>query len=833
MFSSSNSEILFAAILDSVADGVTAQNKVGKLIYANATAARLIGYPSVESLLAASVGEVVQQFELFDENKNPFPLAQMPGRLALAGIETQPITLCFRVKATGEERYSIVQSKPVRDANGAVEYVVNTFQDITKQRLHEIALAQESAAAQIKQQFMTAASKEINSSLDYEATLTSITRMCTPAIADWASVDLLTDDEDFRRVAVSHTDPEKIKWAYELQKRYPVDPDATRGYPVDPNETRGYPQVVRTGISEYIPKITDEFLVLAARDAEQLQIIRDIGFRSAIIVPLTARGRHFGAITLITTNDSGRFFTQQDVEDAEELGRIGGLAIENARLYRETVLQRERFQVTLTSIGDAVIATDAKGLVTFMNPVAERVTGWNLSEATGHHLDTVFKIVNEDTRVEVESPVDKVIREGVIVGLANHTVLLTKDGREVPIDDSGAPIWDENHKLNGVVLIFRDITERKHAEEALKESSEQYSSIVNSAMDAIISIDQNQIIILFNSAAEKMFGCTVKDAVGKSIDQFIPQRFREAHVKHVDLFGRTGTTSRSMVSRDSLMGLRKNGEEFPIEATIAHAKIRNQQLYTVILRDVSERERLFAAERAARLQAEEANALKLRFLGMISHELRTPLTSIKGFASVLLTKDLSIEQVAQKQYAAIIDEEADRLTGLVDQLLNLSHIQSGMLSIDVIPQSIHDVFNHVQPQLQLITANHELTFDIPDDLPSVLIDGERISQVLTNLVSNAVKYSTMGTPIQIVVRRENGYVQINITDRGEGIAPENRTLVFEAFRQLNRNRKRSTQGAGLGLAICKGIIEAHKGKIWIQDLPPPGTTISFTLPTQF
>src|SRR5262249_24673763 len=131
-------------------------------------------------------------------------------------------------------------------------------------------------------------------------------------------------------------------------------------------------------------------------------------------------------------------------------------------------------RVTLSSIGDAVITTDIQGRITFMNPVAQTVTGWTLGEAFGLALDAVFKIVNEESRRTVESPATRALREGLVVGLANHTILISKDGTECPIDDSAAPIRNAKGDVAGVVLVFRDVTERRNAEKALRESEERF-----------------------------------------------------------------------------------------------------------------------------------------------------------------------------------------------------------------------------------------------------------------------------------------------------------------------------------------------------------------------
>lgn len=385
-------------------------------------------------------------------------------------------------------------------------------------------------------------------------------------------------------------------------------------------------------------------------------------------------------------------------------------ALENSSLELETLNTKlqalnERLIVTLKSIGDAVITTDVDGRVTFINEVAQSLTGWTPEDAVGRPIAEVFHIVNEETRQIVENPVDRVLREGVIVGLANHTILLTRDGREVPIDDSGAPIRTEQGQMHGVVLVFRDVSERRAMEQGQEE--------------------------------------------------------------------------------------------------------------------------LLQLERRARHEAEKADQLKLQFLAMISHELRTPLTSIKGFSTTLLADDVEWTLDNQQDFIRIIDEESDKLTELVEQLLDISRMQSGTLRINVHSQTIDQLVAAVQTQLERLSVDHQLVFRVPENLPPVKVDQQRMIQVLDNLVENAIKYSPKNSTIEINFSQKNGFIQVDVADEGIGIPSDDHHLVFEAFRQVER--KEQAKGAGLGLAICKGLIEQHGGSIWIQD-KTPGTTISFTLP---
>jgi two-component system sensor histidine kinase KdpD len=236
---------------------------------------------------------------------------------------------------------------------------------------------------------------------------------------------------------------------------------------------------------------------------------------------------------------------------------------------------------------------------------------------------------------------------------------------------------------------------------------------------------------------------------------------------------------------------------------------------------------LLEAEAAARREAERANALKLKFLAMISHELRTPLQSIKGFASTLLADDVTWEQDAQHEFISTINQEADKLTELIDQLLDLSLLEAGTLRIQLQECALDDIMAAAMPQLQALTSRHSLVVDVPASLPRVWADRARIAQVITNLVSNAVKYSPAQTAITVSARLEGGATEVSVADQGPGIPVQDRDQLFHLF-QRGDSAERRTRGAGLGLAICKGIVEAHGGRIWLKE--GTGSTFAFTLP---
>ncbi len=239
---------------------------------------------------------------------------------------------------------------------------------------------------------------------------------------------------------------------------------------------------------------------------------------------------------------------------------------------------------------------------------------------------------------------------------------------------------------------------------------------------------------------------------------------------------------------------------------------------------------LLEIEAESRHEAERATEIKTRFLAMISHELRTPLTSIKGFTTTLLAEDVTWEPEEQRDFIQTIEQEANRLQELIDHLLDLSRLEAGMLPIEVEPHSLQEIIQDVMPQFQVMTQKHTLTLRLPANLPTVFMDAKRIAQVLVNLVHNAASYSPEGTQITLTAGVRRGFMTVSVIDQGLGIPPAERKRVFQAFRRGIHEENSAGKGAGLGLAICKGLVEAHGGRIWVKKQTNPGTTISFTIP---
>jgi PAS domain S-box-containing protein len=481
--------------------------------------------------------------------------------------------------------------------------------------------------------------------------------------------------------------------------------------------------------------------------------------------------------------------------------------------------QNSMLQAALSSIGDAVIVTDERGQVAFLNSVAESLTGWTAVEAKEQPLSRVFRILNERTRTLVENPVEKVLQSGLVQGLANHTVLLSRDGREVPIDDSAAPIRAPNGQVLGVVLVFRDITERRR----LELRAAQLASIVESSDDAIISKHLDGRITSWNQAAERLLGYTETEIVGKSIMTIIPPELHEEE-RHILERLRRG----ERIEHFDTIRLTKHGRLIEVSLTISPLKDSEGEVVgaSKIMRDIRRRRDL---ER--RLQ--EEHRLKDEFLAMLAHELRNPLAPI-GTASEILSLAPSDDARAQTAVATI-KRQVTHLTRLVDDLLDVSRITQGRIELQCRPIDLAVVIAQavetVEPQLR--EKQHRLSVITATSHEPLHVNGDfaRLVQCVGNILSNAAKFTDPGGEISVRMHAESPAAVIEVIDNGTGISPELLPRVFDLFVQSDRTLDRAQGGLGIGLAVVKRLVQMHGGEVAAESPGlGHGSTFRITLP---
>jgi PAS domain S-box-containing protein len=476
-------------------------------------------------------------------------------------------------------------------------------------------------------------------------------------------------------------------------------------------------------------------------------------------------------------------------------------------------VRHELFRVTLRSIGDAVITTNTDARITDLNEVAETLTGWPRNEALGQPLERVFNIINEVTRRPVENPATRALREGVIVGLANHTVLVKKDGSECPIDDSAAPIRNEQGHVSGCVLIFRDVTAQRLIE---REKTNQLitarllAAIVESSDDAIISKSLEGIIQSWNAAAERLFGFTAEEAVGQHISLVIPPD-RIAEEDQII----TGLKAGKRIEHFETERVRKDGRRIIVSLTISPIKDDSGNVVgaSKIVRDFTERMRLMDDLQRLAMDLSAADQRKNEFLATLAHELRNPLAPMSNMLEVV--KRAGDDREILKQAHETFERQLNQMVRLVDDLLDLNRITHDRLELRRSQVELSSVIQQaVEVARPLIdAADQELIVDLPEEPIHLNADRARLAQVFGNLLNNSCKYTEPNGTITLKAKRMDDEVLVTVKDNGAGIPRDKIGSIFDMFMQVDRSSERSQEGLGIGLTLVKRLVEMHGGAI--------------------
>ena len=365
-----------------------------------------------------------------------------------------------------------------------------------------------------------------------------------------------------------------------------------------------------------------------------------------------------------------------------------------------------------------------------------------------------------------------------------------------------------------------------------------FEAIVDIAADAIISVDDNHNIVLFNKGAEEIFGYTSGEVLAKPLNLLIPERFRPKHGDHVRTFAASNSAARRMGERREIFGLRKSGAEFPAEASISKISADGKWMFTVVLRDVTDRykteaekTRLLEAETSARASAEQATRMRDEILGIVSHDLRNPLSVISMCARALET-EFGESDPRALEVATTIKSASSWMQRMIRDLLDVASIEAGKLSIESRPSDLVIKIVQAVEACEAMAAERSVTVvtDIPEQLPLVEADGDRILQVITNLLNNAIKFSNPGDTVTVNAGPEDQHLFVSVADSGVGISPNDLPHVFHRFWQSRKNS--TTRGSGLGLAIAKGIVDAHNGSLTVESEPGKGSTFRMRIPVR-
>ncbi|KVP53823.1 ATP-binding protein [Burkholderia ubonensis] len=512
---------------------------------------------------------------------------------------------------------------------------------------------------------------------------------------------------------------------------------------------------------------------------------------------------------------------------ASALRRMG-----DAQRYRESA-ERRHDETVLASLPQGVVATDPDGRLTFINAPAAELAGCRPDDVLGRRAQDVLRVCDAQGRRVQATPLERVLDGAAGAMCDRHW--LAGSGDLVPIVEIAAPMRDADGNVDGAVMLLRDA----RMERVRADASRTLRAVVDASPDALVGVDAARRIVSWNPAAQRMFGYDAHEALGRDVAILVAARWWRRH----PLADGSRHRRDDLVPTDCLC-VRRDGSRFRATVRASPARgggrddARERVALSLTLRASDEQrrrdrrtQRSLRGARDARQQADTSNRLKDELLATVSHELRTPLNVIYGWVEVLRH---SGDQALQQQAIDAIDRSARSLTRMVGDILDASSLATGKLRIDAMPVDLVRIVGEVAGAFRSAAAADGIALDTNCALDTCVVsgDGERLRQMLSNLLSNALKFTPRGGRVTIRLARKDAHAELSVADTGQGIAPEFVPHVFDAFRRADDSPASSRRGLGLGLSIVRHIAELHGGTVTVDSAGRHrGATFTVTLPT--
>lgn len=510
-----------------------------------------------------------------------------------------------------------------------------------------------------------------------------------------------------------------------------------------------------------------------------------------------------------------------------------------------------KIELAMGAVHDAIVWTSGQGIIQWCNNAFDRLVGRPHIEIIGQPIGRILPLKPaDDGQLNLKSPWNMLSgnKEGI-----QGTYTFQDAGTEKTLEVIGNAIYLSD-QAQSIVYTIHDLTllkkneqaifqakqelEQKVAERtlALTEITNTYRAILDTAVDAIITIDEQAQIRSFNPASEKIFGYGAAEVLGENVCMLMPSPHREKHDQYVQSYLASGNARVIGVGRE-VTGIRKDGTVFPIELAVSKVSLPDRTVFAGIIRDITLRKETEASLQRAKEEAEKANQAKSDFLARMSHEIRTPINVILGMTE--LGQDTPISE-EQKKYLSIISDAGENLLHLVNDVLDIARAESSGLTIAPSVFNLKEMMARVTRMMETHAARKGLSFTctMHHDLPEcVKGDESRLQQILNNLLYNSIKFTETGeirvevsavdTDSTQVPCRELD-LQFSVSDTGIGIPKEAQQSIFDKFTQANTETSRRYGGSGLGLAICKVLVSLMEGRIWVESTPSRGCTFYFT-----
>ena len=501
--------------------------------------------------------------------------------------------------------------------------------------------------------------------------------------------------------------------------------------------------------------------------------------------------------------------------------------------------RQESLQRLLDSSAEGLYGVDTRGRCTFINRAALQMLGYESeAELLGRDIHALIHHSYPDGRARPASKSRIALAWQLRRELhVTDEMCWRRDGTSFPAEYWSHPMLKDG-QLDGAVATFFDITERLHMQAALRQGEVRIAGLVDAVNDGVITVDPEDRIVLFNRAAERLFGVSATEAIGSGVERFIPKRRRNG--RDVSIRGLRFSATRPGGAVEELTGTRSNGEEFPLEASLSGLETESGMLVTAVLRDVTDLQTA-RLERQALEALEASSRAKSEFLSRMSHELRTPLNAVLGFSQLMRLDAAQPPTLQQLERIQHIENAGAHLLALVNDVLDLSRVDSGQMTVALEPVPLgtvtDDALSMVVPlaaqagiELRVVGADEDSTLEdtLDDGEVRVVADPVRLRQVLVNLLSNAVKYNRPGGRVRVSWGIHEKHCDLRIADNGVGMSPEKVARLFEPFNRLGAEAS-GVEGTGIGLVLSRRLAGLMQGQLHVESEVGKGTVATLTL----